>query len=293
MAGKQNAAVDSTTLENAKVLAAREERILHAKLSKDLDLGLNPPQKPPSSAAELLRDEWDRKAFGEVRMATRTMYGPDPLLANCPGLRERLEKYGKEDYANAAKELILKNGENGVSGDVQIRQSIARSIVQFGKEATAQAFFDRIMRIPSRTVEFDLDEALDPLLANPMREAVDRYGRAGFAVKFMSEACNARFGLRGYQIVKDANGDPVKIGTLLMGEIPTDWAERRRQHWADESRNQIAEQENNYQERAAQTIRDSNVRGVAPLMSGESIRPSTALNDEWLNESRETGIKVG
>lgn len=284
--------IDPAEVANEQILAKREDRILREELAKDLDLGLDLKETLPTNAAELLRDEWDKKAFGDVKTTTRVVYGPDPLVTNCPEFHDRLERYGKAEVADAFRSLIMEKGEMACP-DAVMRRGVRHAISKFGKEATSQAFYDRIMRIPERTVEFDADSALDPLLINPMREAVDRYGRPGFTVKFLSEGCNRRFGLRGYQIVKDDNGDPVKIGTLIMGEIPTEWADRRRQHWADESVAQIAEQEQSYQDRATQAIRDSRVTGVAPLTRGESMRPSTALNDEWLNESRETGIKVG
>ncbi len=290
MARRNN--TDPAEMMNQRILAEREERIVREEVAKDMDLGLDLKAKTPENAAELLTDEFDRKAFGEPKTMQRTIYGPDPLVTNCPEFHERLERYGQEEVAAAFKELIVKKSEMAVPDPV-MRRSIRKSIERFGKEATAQAFYDRVMRIPSRVVDIDMDDALDPLLVNPMVGIIQRYGRPGFSNKFLSEACNKQFGLRGYQIVKDEHGDPVRMGTLILGEIPTALAERRRQHWADESRALIQEQEHAFNENAEKAIRDSGVRGAQPLARGETVRRSSDVNDEWLNESRDTGVRIG
>lgn len=289
---------DPAELANKRILAAREARIKEKRKQEEqedaLDLGLKIEEPVKATdAAEFLRDEWDKKTFGEQpRFTTKVVYGPDPIVHNCPEFHERLEMHGKEAVAAAYEELVMAKGEFAAP-DAVMSKSIRKSIAKFGREATAKAFRDRIMRIPERTVEVEVDNgALDPLLSNPMREAVQRYGRPGMAVKFLSDRCMDVLGRRGYEIVKDEKGAPVKIGTLIMGEIPEEWAERRRQHFAEESESAVRAQEDAYFETAEREIRDSRKSGIAPLKPGESITADPALNDLYTGESRTVGVAI-
>jgi hypothetical protein len=284
---------DPAIAHNERILAARQERIIQKEVAETMDLGLGLKAKPPESAAELLEDEFDKKAFGaRVKTTTRIVYGPDPIVQNCPEFHERLERYGQENVADAFRELIMTKGEMACPDSI-MRKAVRNSIAQFGKEATATAFRDRIMRIPSRTVEIELDDALDPLLVNPMRAAVERYiTDPGMAPKFLSAACIDVLGLRGYTIVKDERGDAVKVGTLILAQIPKEWAERRRLHFAKESMDAVAEQEEAFMESAEREIRSEGGRGIgaSPLRPGESVTADPALNDLYTGGSRSTGI---
>lgn len=285
---------DPAEIANRRILAARQERIIQAEVEATIDLGLDLKEAPAESAADVLRDEWDKKAFGEVKTTTRVVYGPDPVVSNCPEFHERLEKWGLEATAQAFHDLIIERGELSAPDPV-MRKGLRQSIAKFGKEATAKAFQDRILRIPSRTVEVELDTALDPLLMNPMRAAVERYGSPGMAVKFLSSRCMDVLGMRGYEIVKDERGDPVKIGTLFMGQIPQEWADRRLLHWANESREALAQQEDSFYEAAQREIRSEGGRGLSAsvLKPGEGMRADPMLNDDYTGDTRVTGIQTG
>jgi len=288
---------DPAIIANQRILQARTERLIQQEVEATLDLGLSLKEedaKGPASAVDFLKDEWDRKAFGdEVNTISRTVYGPDPIVNNCPEFHERLEKWGLEAIAESFYKLVLDKGEMACP-DAIMRKGVAQSIKRFGKEATAAAFRDRILRIPSHVVEIETDTALDPLLSNPMRVAVERYSKPGMAVKFLSDRCMDVLGMRGYVIVKDERGDPVRIGTLYMGEIPQDWADRRRQHFADLSIDAVKEQEESYYEEAARKIASEGGKGMGAsiLKRGDSIRGDPAINDVYSGESRKTGIDL-
>jgi hypothetical protein len=297
MARKLPVMDDPAINANKRILKNIELRQKQKATEESLDLGLKIPELAADSkaetAAELLRDEWDKKHFGpEIKTTTRIIYGPDPIVNNCPEFHDRLERFGLEAIAESYYELIMQKGEFAAP-DAIMQKGIRMSIAKFGKEATAKAFRDRVMQIPSRTVEIEVDTALDPLLQNPMREAVARYGRPGMAVKFLSDHCNDVLGMRGYEVCKKPNGDIVKVGTLIMAEIPEEMAERRRRHWAKESTDQLTEMEENYFEMAQRTIRDSKVAGVSPLQPGDMVRSDSRINDDWLDDTRATGIKIG
>jgi hypothetical protein len=285
---------DPAEIANQKILENREKRIIQAELAKP-DFGLQLDTPPPTSAADVLADEWDKNAFGAPpKTTTRVVYGPDPLVRDCPEFHEALEKYGKEGVAERYRILVMEKGADAFPDPIMrrgVRTAIARN---FSKEQVAQACYDRVMRIPSRVVEIETgDSALDPLLVNPMRALVDRYCEPGMSPKFLSPRCIDVLGKRGYEIVKDEHGDPVKCGTLIMGVIPTEWAERRRAHFAEISQEAVREQESSYYETAARAVHDTGVGGAGPLRPGESVRADATENDPaLLGLTREAGIRI-
>jgi hypothetical protein len=294
---------DPAEQANARILADRQARIDAEKrdkaLADDIGLNLKTPESAADNAAEFLADEWDKKAFGDAFPTyTRVIYGPDPLLSSCPDMKERIESIGLEEYANATAEAILLKEERAIP-DVVLRKGLRAAILRFGKESVANAFRDRILRIPSRTVEVEADRNDDYIYAKPMEEAVARYGSPGMAPKFLSERCIDVLGLRGYRIVKDSNGDPVKVGKLIMGEIPLRMAENRRRHFAEESEAAVRESAEAFEDRASRAISDAGGAGLSVLQQGERITsnaagdlPDPELTRSYMNRSRETGFTV-
>lgn len=292
---KKSPILDPAAAANQRVLAEREERIKQQQLADaPIDLGLGLKDEPRSATVdEFLRDEWDKKVFGEPpKLTTRIIYGPDPIVNQCPAFHERLEKFGKEAVGRAFQELILKKGEDAAT-DAIMKKGLRASIAKFGAEATAQAFYRRIQAIPERVVEVEMDSELDPLLTDPMREAVARYAAPGMAVKFLSDRCMTVLGRRGYEIIRNEHGDPVKVGTLLMGWIPQEMADRRKRRWADESQSAVKETEENYYEIAARAVRDGHAAGLSPLEPGDTVTANPRLNDEYSGESRRSGFRLG
>jgi hypothetical protein len=281
---------------NQRVLKQRQQRIIAKEVEESIDLGLKIPEKKFDSAAELLRDQFDKQSFGDApKTTTRVVYGPDPIVTNCPEFHERLERYGLEAVADAFMELILKKKELAAPDPI-MRKGLRASIAKFGVDATAKAFRDRILRIPQRTVEIELDDVIDPLIINPMRNVVAKYGplHPGMSFKFLSDRCNDVLGLRGYEVVKDERGDPVKIGTLIMGMIPEYIAQRRMEHFAEEGRAQVRDMEEAYYDKAQREIAGEGGAmrsGASLLRPGERVTASMAVNDEYDGASRETGLR--
>jgi len=292
---------DPASLANERVLADRKARIdvkeNEAVFATDLGLDLKDPESQADNAADFLRDEWDRKTFGDaIPTVTRILYGPDPLLISCPAMKASIENIGLEQYANATSEAILLKEDKAVSDPI-MQMGIRAAIARFGKENVANEFRKRIMRIPTRTVEIEADRTDAMIFARPMEEAVARYGTPGMAPKFLSERCIGVLGLRGYVIVKDERGDPVKVGTLIMGEIPIRMAEARRRHYARESEDDVRGMGEAYEDVADRAIGGRN--GLSVLGRGERIRSDAAgdLEDErmtasYLGRERATGFTV-
>lgn len=292
---------DPSEVLNKQILSeikVRDAQKQHEKtLATDLGLDLKDPESTADNPADFLRDEWDRKTFGDsIPTYTRILYGPDPLLISCPSMKADIERMGLEEYSIATAETILLREEKAVPDPV-MQKGLRAAIARFGVASVADAFRKRIMQIPCRTVEIEADRSDAMIMAEPMEEAVQKYGTPGMAPKFLSERCIGRFGLRGYVIVKNENGDPVTVGTLIMGEIPIRMAEARKRHYAELSNEQVRTMQESFEESAAEEINRGGKTGVSVLKQGESVRSNAAgdlddaaLTSSYLGRSRETGI---
>jgi hypothetical protein len=295
---------DPAEAANARILADRQQRIdtqvAEKTLASDLGLDLKEPEPLADNPVDFLSEEWDRKTFGDaIPTFSRVVYGPDPLLISMPHMKATIEKIGLEEYAKATAEAILQFEEKAVP-DALMQKGLRTAIAKFGVDSVAEAFAQRILRIPQRTVEVEADRSDAMIFAQPMEEAVQRYGTPGMAPKFLSERCIGVLGMRGYVIVKDEHGSPVKVGTLVMGEIPMKMAEARRRHWAEQSEQSLAETADQFEDSAARAIRDGGKSGISVLRQGESVKANAAgdfegdpeLTSSYLNRTRETGFRV-
>lgn len=274
---------DPAQLNNEQVLRDRQARIEEKRVPVP-DLGMALPESNPASAAEFLRDEFDRKTFGDDLPTTRRIvYGPDPLFDSCPGMRAAIEKIGIHDYADATYQAVLSKGPLAVADNV-LRSGLAAAISKFGVEQVAIAFRDRLLKIPCREIEYQVERDLDVQIAGDrvFDETVARYGHPGMAVKFLSQRCNDVLGLRGYQIVKDEHGDPVKVGTLIMGEIPQLIAVKRRAYYAKLAQDSIDEEVEKYAAEAERFAHQSGHAGVGPLAPNEVFTAAATERDESL-----------
>lgn len=290
---KGNRNNDPAQTANRQVLADRQAR-LDAQRKPVTDLGLNLPEQEISTAAEFLADEFDRKTFGEAAPTIkRLVYGPDPLFDGSPGTKAAIEKIGLHDYAEVAYRQILKDGAMGVADNV-LRRGLTAAISKFGVEKVAEAFRERILAIPCREVEYEVDRDADVEIAGSrvLSDAVERYGRPGKAYKFLSPRCMDILGLRGYEIVKDEKGDPVKVGTLHLGEISELVAQKRRAHYAQLANEAIDNEVEKYAEEAERLAHQSRHSGVGPLRTDEIMLANASESQGFLGQSRPAGFTL-
>jgi len=129
---------------------------------------------------------------------------------------------------------------------------------------------DKIINAPS-----DLEpwEAQDP-----MKELAQRYVPPDMSPKFLDPGKCDKDGMRGFEVVKDQRGDPVKLGTLMLGQMPRERARRRnaayQQKAADDAR-EIHEEFQVKQER---------------LLGDAGLRPGEVLHDVRGPESGVIGL---
>lgn len=290
-------APDPAQAANARILADRQDRI-DEKMKAIPDLGLDLKESPPASADEFL-DEWDKKAFGRhAETTTRWVYGPDPLIDNCPALAQAIQKEGLEAFAEATRIAILMREHEAVADPI-MRRGLYGAIQKFGKEAVAESFARRILKIPAREVEYEIgDETFgDPLLlgSNALRDCVMRYGNEpGMSYKFLSARCIDVLGLRGYVLVPDDKGEPAKAGTLFLAKIPTVVAEGRRRKYAAESEQRVKDAEEEYMVESERLVRSAGAHGAGsrPLQSGEIFRGNASETEALLDTNLEMGVRV-
>ena len=283
----RKAPLDPAQLNNDQVLRDREERIEAARRAIP-DLNLNIPEPEPADAADFLREEWDRKTFGDAPETTRRIvYGPDPLFDGCPAMKAAIEKIGLRDYADATAGAILAKGEMAFADNL-LRAGVRKAISKFGVEKVAEAFRNRVLEIPCREVEYEVDRAADYEVVGSkvLDEAVARYGRPGMAFRFLSERCVGVLGMRGYEIVKNENGEPVKCGTLIMSEIPLRIAERRRQHQMELASEAIESEVEKFRDEAERLAHASRLSGVGPLLQDELMTATATESESSFGESR-------
>jgi hypothetical protein len=290
---------DPAQVHNEEILRDRERRIAdQIAESPVLDaIGIRLEHKAPTNAVEFIANEFDKKNFGTPVFTTRVLFGPDPILQTCPIIKQRMEEIGQEDYAEAVYETIMLKEEKAFD-DPLLRRGVRQGIRDWGKTKIAEAFKQRIMAIPSRLVEVEIcRDDDDEILGNPLEDAVRRYGNleTGMTPKFMSERCMSVFGRRGYQIVMDEHGDPVKVGTLIMGEIPTRIAERRREHYASISDQAVKDQEDVWVGRAAEFLKFAgrSAVGSRPLGNDEMLKGDVFDREPAAGSPLETGAAMG
>lgn len=291
-------AVDAS---NAKILADRQARIEAARpIIPDLGLGLKQEEPEPATASEFM-DVFDKKAFGDGSEATITkiIYGPDPLCDNSPSFREALEKYGREDLAGMYQEAIILKGVQAMP-DKMMAKALGAAIDKFGRESVAAAFRERVLKIKFREVEIDASDELDPeiLGSQILAETVKRHERPGMEYRFFTQLCVDRMGWRGYTPVKD-NGDVVKAGTLMLGEMSRERVQKRRLHQQMAAREKLQGLADAYAATGMQAIdeaaqRGLKVQGISPLGSDDVLTANRAGvdGDDYLGQSRSSGIEL-
>jgi hypothetical protein len=110
---------------------------------------------------------------------------------------------------------------------------------------------------------------------DPAKYLTDKYVKPGERPRLLSERMIDHAGTRGFEIVKDKNGDPVKLGNMPLGVMPEEKARKRQKYFEDLSRENIRDAEGDLQVKQERLIRDSGGE-AAPLSPGEAIQGTTA-----------------
>jgi hypothetical protein len=109
--------------------------------------------------------------------------------------------------------------------------------VQVGADSFDKSLSQRRDDVKQRDME--LYEARDPL-----KEVADRYAKPGMKAKFLSaQKVKENGGTGDYEVVKDANNDPVKVRGMVLGHMPVERVEARNRFFRQRG-NQLLKQIN-------------------------------------------------
>lgn len=113
---------------------------------------------------------------------------------------------------------------------------------------------------------------------DPLAEAADKYRTPGMRMRGLGPNVIGKKGMRGWETVKDPKtGDVVKIGHMILGQMPEEDAEIRNKHFRDQGNTefqQAAERLQADQERIAVEARRLGMSGIEPLRAGEVVSSS-------------------
>lgn len=114
----------------------------------------------------------------------------------------------------------------------------------------------------------DLSAGMQPWEAHdPLKELADRYTPEGHSPKFLSDSKCAKDGTRGFEVIKDEKGDPIKLGTLRLASMPIEKRDQRNAFYREKSRN------------AVNVITEEYQATHDRLLSGRGNGPSQAIEE--------------
>lgn len=117
------------------------------------------------------------------------------------------------------------------------------------QEARASVISDPLAKAIEKRKDDVLDRGMETWEAsNPMQEVLAANERPGFRRRFLSDQTVKNRGLRGWQPVVGAGGDPVKLGTMTLAEMPEGKANQRNAHYRDIGRERLKEVNDHYME---------------------------------------------
>lgn len=117
------------------------------------------------------------------------------------------------------------------------------------------------------------DTDYDPLgLTDPLAQLKRDHQKPGMALKLLSPDVMNRMGSRGYQIVRDANGDAVSCGKMVLGEIPERIAQQRRRAVAQLTREELSSITDSQREKVDRLKTEARDMGLTVLESGDRVK---------------------
>jgi len=100
----------------------------------------------------------------------------------------------------------------------------------------------------------DLQSGMEPWEAtDPLKELADQHVGKGMSPKFLSENRIARDGLRGFRLVKDENGNPVKVRGLVLAEMPVEKVAQRNAFYRGKGNAAVAQIRDQYRREGGDT----------------------------------------
>jgi hypothetical protein len=89
---------------------------------------------------------------------------------------------------------------------------------------------------------------------DPMKELVEEHIEPGMRAKFLSPGRVERDGTRGFEVVKDSKGDPVKMGRMVLGQMPEAKARARATFYQKKGSERLSAIEQEHKERQRELV---------------------------------------
>lgn len=105
--------------------------------------------------------------------------------------------------------------------------------------------------------QLGIDDAEPP---DPLRDAADRYLGPGQRPRFLSQPVIARRGLRGFEVVKDERGEPVKVGSMVLGWMPEEKAAARNRQCQAKGQELLLRAQEEHEEQVARDASEAGFR---------------------------------
>jgi hypothetical protein len=99
---------------------------------------------------------------------------------------------------------------------------------------------------------------------DPMKGLVAQYVAPGMRPKFISQQNIAQGKTGGFQPVIDEKGNPVRLGTLTLAQMPEERAAKRNAHYAEKGNAQLRQIQQEFHQEQERFQRDAGVRPSAP-----------------------------
>lgn len=114
-------------------------------------------------------------------------------------------------------------------------------------------------------------------------ELVQQHIEKGFRARFLSPRIIDRSGRRGWEIVR-VNGDPVKLGTLILAKMPEEKAERRNEYFREMASSESDRVREEFIEQGERLSREAGTMGI------RFPRPGEMLSDARTNRRIVVGL---
>ena len=69
---------------------------------------------------------------------------------------------------------------------------------------------------------------------NAMQDMIKQHVAPGFSGKFLSPRRIDKNGTRGFEVVKQENGDPVRVQNMVLGQMPKEKVEKRNRYYREQ-----------------------------------------------------------
>ncbi len=137
------------------------------------------------------------------------------------------------------------------------------------------------------------DDSLDPYSApDPANAAIDRVRKPGMSYKLLSPRCCDVLGMRGYELSRDADGKEIRVGNMMLGEIPERVADKRHAAALRQSEEEVGLISDDYRASVERLKSAATGMGLRVLDRGEEVNAEMSTHQETLGDRRGAGVQI-